>query len=395
MDTLPLYPGTYAPSLFEGSCRRCPGEDVCGGDVTSPCGCVKRGAERYRCGSCHVVCRERRQDENETYDAEFRLRLSEGLSLEQLTLDQSMGLGPLPILIPLRTRNLSARHGHRLAWAALNLEGMVSLSNDHTRVSLRTRIRGSRADFKRDLKLGPSAQVLAVLNGLDEVLEAVWPRDFRITLIERLRAIGVAAVTGPTFSVTQAEPSSHRIYMMMRHHKMAQEMSDSGMFVVPNLYWREDNIRDIDAWADWLRSNSHVQLVSRDFTRDKNHSTFRHHLDGLVRIVRGTGRHLHVIVLTGPVFGGLAVRMLADAGATCTVVSGSPIVAGMHGKRLAKGAYGMHEITDYTHSRGSGLAFDNVRRMEEHLASIAEASGVPSAPPLLSQTPLVNASTTL
>lgn len=389
MDPLPIYPGRQAPSLFEGACRSCPAEDVCGGDVTSPCGCVKQGGERYRCESCHVACRERSQGTNTTYDAEFRLRLGEGLSLDQLDLTQPVLPGRLPVLIPLRTRSLSAYDGRQLDWAAVNLEGMVSLSSDRTRVTLRERIKGNHIDLRRALKLGRSTKVLAVLNGLDEVLEAIWPKDVRTSLIDRLRATGINAVTGPTFSVTQAEPSSHRVYMMMRHHKMLQEMFDSGMLVIPNLYWREDDVRDLDLWANWLRMNPTVQLVSRDFTRDKHYGTFTRHLDGLIRIVRGSGRHLHVIVLTGPNFGGMAIRRLAHAGATCTVVSGNPIIAGLHGKRLCGGVRGMREIVDYTSTRGSGLAIENVTRMEEHLASIADASGNNTRPPLLSQ-PVLN-----
>lgn len=376
-----------APSFFQEGCRSCPGEDVCGGDSSSPCGCKWTGPRRHQCHICNIVCRERRETAGQPYDDEFRVRLREGLSVDQIGIDQPHQLETPPLLIPLRTRNLTVEDGALLSWGAVNLEGLLSLSKDNLRVRLRQRTSAGPEGLRKALKLSPESHVLAVLNGKDEALEALWPHSTRSDLITALRDAEVTGVTGPTFSVYGEEPSSHRVYMMMRHHKMVQEIHDAGLLSVPNLYWREGDPRDIALWGEYLRATPEVRWVSRDFSRDKNLSTFEPHLDGLLQIVRRAARPLHIFVLTGPTLGAYAVRRLGEAGCTCSIVTARPVLAGIKGRSLVPNSGGFDERLVPGTARGSALALNNMRRVEKALISVARRVGVAPQPRLSVETP--------
>ena len=389
MLVLPVIGPPHSPSLFQGACSSCPAEDVCGGDPSSPCGCLRTGAAKHRCQDCPLVCREGTEDPAQSYDDEFRIRLREGISLDQLSLSQPAPPETPPLLIPLRTRNLTEADGARLTYAATNLEGLLSLSSNGSRVRLRKRLTGTSSALRRSLKVSDSARILAVLNGKDEVLEGMWPFSARSRLVSALSAMSVLGVTGPTYSVYELDPASHRTYMAMRHHKMVQEIDSAGLLPIPNLYWREGDERDIALWGDFLNANPQIRWITRDFSRDKHAATFDVHLDGLVRVLRRAGREFHVFALTGPVFGNKAVRRLAEVGCTCSIVTARPVLAGLKGRALIeRGGRVEERILSGTLS-GSSLAVENLSRVENLLLKTAFRAGVSAQPTLLRQGSLV------
>ena len=315
------------PTLFESGCSSCPAGDVCPGDVSSPCGCVWVGSKRYDCTDCHILCRDRRSPSTLVRDEDFTVRLAEGRWFDDVTIDHSYAPLDLPVLVPLRVRDLGLDAVPCLTAIGFDLEDLVTRPNaagavmakrSRTRVSLRERVGASS-----------ETTIIAVLNGDDDRLEGLWGMD-RARFFDGLRAQGVGALTGPTFSVYDDEPASHRTLMMMRQFKVLEEAQAAGIVAVPNLYWRGPY--DVRAWADWIRGNPGVQFVSRDFSRTKQDPAFHAQFSVLLDLLRLVDRPLHIIVVgVGAGRGAYVLSRLGQLGCGGTIATASPVIMAQRG----------------------------------------------------------------
>jgi hypothetical protein len=174
--------------------------------------------------------------------------------------------------------------------------------------------------------------MIGVLNSSDKLLEGIWGME-RTAFYARATASGISAFTGPTFSVTtEADrvPASHNVIMMGRHHFLVAELDQYGFAVAPNVYWRRS--KDIDEWAEWLRHHRHISVISRDFSRTRSEEAFRVHLSGLLRLLGRAPFGLHVLLVgVGFKNGMRAMTALAEYGATCSIVTSDPVLAGVRG----------------------------------------------------------------
>ena len=360
------------PTLFETGCYSCPAGDVCPGDVSSPCGCVRRGAARFECDSCHVLCRLRGILRGLERDEDFVRRLTEGMWFDDLAVEQRADDLELPLLVPLRTRSMGRTDVACFSAVGFDLQDLVTNRSKRGTVSETRATTGVR--LRDHVGASKGVPLLAVLNGDDDRLEGFWGMD-RPAFLQSLKAQGVVAVTGPTFSVYDDEPASHRTLMMMRHIKVLDEIGRAGLVAIPNLYWRGEY--DIKAWAAWLRVNATVRFVSRDFSRTKK-KAFRAQFANLRWLLRLVGRPVHV-VLVG-VGAGRAVQALSQLekdGHSVTVATASPIVMARRGVRLVVEGGKMKERKD-TSADPDDLAFDNIDTFRQRLRVASRSD----APPL-------------
>ena len=76
-------------------------------------------------------------------------------------------------------------------------------------------------------------------------------------------------------------------------------------------------------------------MISREFTVSIKEKRFKRDLAGLLEIIQATGRAFHVVLLgVGPRTAPTALNELTREGCTATLVTGSPIREGQHGKQL-------------------------------------------------------------
>jgi len=299
-----------------------------------------------------------------------------GLSIEELNLLPSPKYA-YPLFIPLRTDELPYNYVVPVQWVAMDARQLLGrVRVDH---SVASRMRGrDPIQLRSQLRVASPTRVLGVLNGADKLLEGFWGMPRR-QFFRELASAGVNLCTGPTFSVVRegytedvGVPAAHNITMVRRHHMVATEMGSSGIPCAPNLYWRDD--RNRAQWVEWLGVNRHVNVVSRDFSRTKDPSAFRPHLDGLAEILDRIGRKLHVILIgVGPRNSRYALETLASVGATCSLVTAHPIVVALSGgRRLRLNPSGdLNTDVSLTSSRLS-LVGTNIRTFESYLASIAQ-----------------------
>lgn len=292
---LPLRQG----SLWERDCHTCLAYDQCGGTSTAPCTCVHVGARQHDCANCSILCTERRigRPSGRLADS-FFVRLKEGLPLKALRLRQP----PIefPSLILSRTDSLPRDIRLPDAWVGVHLRTLLPLIRaepvgKESAWELRSRLRASK-----------DARLIGILNGDDDLLESLWRIDRR-NVFRQLHTARIEAVTGPTFSVSAedgANPASHNVVMLLRHHRFCAEASAAGLHVIPNLYWRSRE--DRADWVSWLRRNSEVTVVARDFSRTKQRAPFRPEFDGLLDILKGVPRQTTVLIT------GIAEEKMSD-----------------------------------------------------------------------------------
>ena len=360
----------HLPTLFGEACATCPAGDVCRGSASSPCGCKHTGAKRYDCANCYIICRERRDEPGQRYDEEFEVRLAEGRTLAEVRLGQDDYLGPLPPLLPMRVRSLRPEHVAQLDVVAFDLEDLVTDPDQHGLVALRKAFRQDERHLRAHFGIAPGARLLAVLNGTDERLEGMWPK--RIEILTQLREVGVTAVTGPTYSISDQDPASHHAIMLMRHHQAMHEAAALGMLAIPNIYWRDEH--DIHDAARWLRENLSIHTVSRDFSRTAQQAAFQRQFEGLLTLLRQVGRSLHVVVVgVGYGRGAYVLNRLATVGCTGSIATPNPVIMGHRGQRIVrKSAVRLTSTPDRVPLR-KDLAWENVRLLEADLAATAGA----------------------
>lgn len=358
--------------LWEPTCStECVLWSECGGSDSAPCGCFRTN-ERFQCDRCQYICRERGLKASDP-DERFEAYLQPGLTLELLRLSQPSGF-TLPPFIPTKTDHLRQPVPLDLNWAALDAKALFT-RHRHEPVQVRPFV-SSPAATRQALNVSSRTELLTVLNGRDGLLEGFWmmPLD---PFFERLRAAGVQAMTGPTFSITSEErtPASHNILMLLRHHYIVEAIHQAGFIAIPNLYWR--TAWDRARWIEWLQQNPAVSAISRDFTRTKGRRPFQPEFDGLLEIVRGAGRRLHVIVLGIGIKKAPGVfRQLADLGSSVTIVSAEPVMQAIkrgRGWRREKGSF-PQLITNGRQTRFA-LAEANLRVMNDYIGELADEEG--------------------
>lgn len=357
-------------SLFIHSrCSDCPLFEECGGSSTTPCGCLREEDPCYDCKDSNVLCRARG-------DGAFLDSLENGRSLGEVSLEQQPT--SFPLFIPKRTRELGDDVHLNLRWAGISLKNLLrekeslpgevhpNLTSDH--------------DLRRHLHVGKHCQLLAILNGQDYQLEGLWDMERR-KLYDRLDAHGVAAITGPTFSIASERhpeshtPASHNVLMLKRHHRVLSEIPVlTSAVAIPNLYWRDG--RERREWSEWLNQNTEIHTVYRDFSRTKGEYNFPPELSGLIEILHDVDRPLHVLADgVGSGNAKTAVIRLAEQNCTCSIITSDPIHKAIWGGEMVLHPDKLQTVEN-TETDKTPLALHNLKVMERHLIRVASSSPI-------------------
>jgi len=375
-----------SPNFFrESACQSCALFEDCGGSSTTPCGCAwDPESDRYHdCKNCPLICRARKEA-----SSPYHKVMSDGRSLSEVSIvqDQFSGRGeetpraPFPLLIPFQTAELTEGTRLPLGWAGVRLSELVNKGSGEGSPS---RLLTSE-NIREELRVSPDTKVLALLNGKDDRLAALWGMD-RSELYDKAEGHGIDAITGPTFSVSSERegdprtPAAQNVIMQKRHHQVLGEIAVQTTAVpIPNLYWR--GRRDREKWAKWLAENQ-VQVVYRDFTMTTQKENFRPELAGLIEILRRVDRPMHVLAGVGMSKAEWTIRRLGEEGHTCSIITSDPIYTSVVGGERVTRESGDIEKTE-SDAPPPTLARENLEVAEAYLQNIAsglspyEGSGV-------------------
>jgi hypothetical protein len=356
--------------LFD--CTTCELYDQCGGSDTGPCGCIHLGTAReYDCAHCPLHCRERRTALDLASRAEYVKELEAGRPLSTVT-PNGIPAPALPLFIPTLCDRQDTGTRLEVGWFGVQLTSFLSLREDgsaHAQAWVR------RGEIAQAQRVTSSARPIALLHGNDYLLRGFWGMD-RLKFYEMLHACGVQVVTAPTFSVYNDSviwPASESVMMMLHHHRVLDELYRYGFVAAPNLFWRSSE--DRRTWVAWLKDHPEVTLLSRDFscTRDRVDQLAELHL--LTEIIGTVGRRMHIL-LQGIGIGkaSATLRELERVGATCSFVTGHPILLGRGGQsvRITKDGRPTRRRT-WRLTRGN-LGLRNLRKTEAWLVELVSRS---------------------
>lgn len=376
-DLPPLFAAEYGAPCATA----CEAYGECGGDRrTAPCGCMWPAAsgKRYACGECDVICRDRRRVDPQTGELGencFASHIAAGYALSQTRIEQPAAPA-FPLFIPLHTQDCKGT-ALNLRWAAADVRWVFNTRRKQRSPATLKKAFATATTTRHYLRVGPACQLLLVLNGEDVLLEQFW-QSTRQADLRHLATVGFGVSTGATFSVTEyAErnivvPFSNHTAMLMRHHRVLAETQAAGMLSAPNLYWLDGDRRQIQRWANWLRDNPRIQVISRDFTSTPHAHIIERKLDELLYLLQLTQRTYHVLVVgSGPVNAPRIIAALAAAGHTVSIVTSAPVMKAQSGAKYELDAAG--KLVDFSCDKRvmltSALIQHNLSLFENYLFS--------------------------
>lgn len=264
----------------------------------------------------------------------FAARVEEGYALDQIAIAQVQRA--FPLFIPTYTHKYKGLE-LPLNWVAVDMRTLFK-SRRKSAADLQPYF-ADEEQTRKYLRVNQQCQMLVVLNGPDWMLESFWAMP-RQDALAHLAAIGFGTGTGATYSVTALTtagtpvPYAHHTAMLLRHHRVLDEMQDAGLCATPNLYWLDGDLRELNRWADWLRNTPAVRVISRDFTATTHWSVISTKVTELIYLLSKAGRSFHVLVVgSGRANAPRILRALVTAGHTASVITSAPVLKALSGVR--------------------------------------------------------------
>jgi hypothetical protein len=274
-DVLPLALG----------CVNCADRELCGG--------MRKKDDSYWClddccgnpATCDGMC-----PRNEIGFID-RMREVNGLELDNLPRAEPSPAIGIPSYVPY------IYHGHRRA---------VPLDMPAVALPLRRFYRfvgkpafTSRAEIEATFGIAPDTRLVLIGSGRDKPIEAWWGlSDKRATIISAPRALGVALITRPNYSIFTDEVRYNDMYNMKRIGTAWQEIVASG---VPGAYHLKARTpQDYRRLASFIGEREEVSEVAFEF---KTGAAWRQrrvfHLAELVQLAARVSRPLHLVMVGG------------------------------------------------------------------------------------------------
>lgn len=187
-----------------------------------------------------------------------------------------------------------------------------------------------RAEIDSTFCISPDTRIVLVGSGRDKLIEAWWGlSEKRATIIAALRALGVALVTGPNYSIFTDEVRYNNMYNMKRIGIAWQEIVAGG---VPGAYHLNARTpHDYRRLVRFIAAREEVSEVAFEFKTGaswRQRRTF--HLAELVQLANRVGRPLHLIMVGGMT----AIPVLAPAYARLTYIDTSAFMGAVYRQRL-------------------------------------------------------------
>lgn len=232
---------------------------------------------------------------------------------------------PLPRYIPLIQHSYKFKSPLPMSVAAINTFEVLKLRQDGY---------GSRAFTSEELlaewKLGPRTELLLISVAKDRHLENYWRYRKADRVPDRLAELGIRGITIPNFSYFFDAPPWHTLWNQRRLLKVADELSQVGVGVIPHL-----NALSSGNWKVWqnlLSEQTHLKLVAKEFQTGARRSATvgRRSLDDLIRLQDAIGRPLHPIVIGGGRYWPQLTRSFTDF----TVIDSTPFMKSINRHRI-------------------------------------------------------------
>jgi hypothetical protein len=280
----------HAQSL---GCPTCLERDRCGGvhtdaailDCRDLCSCKDKS-------KCDMVCR---------FNPSLfvaRMREVRGLDFENAPRVPANGIPNLPMIVPF------VDHGYRRAGTldepvvALSLYELVNLATGKPHVD-------SRAELAARFRITEGATIIVTGVDKDSPIERWWELKERDTILAALKALGVALISTPNYSVLTDVPRTDNLHGMKRILLAWTEMAAAGLPAALHINARTQH--DYARWGDLIAKRPEIEILAFEFaTGCGRGERFDWHVAQLCAladrinrplalVVRGGGRRLGVL----------------------------------------------------------------------------------------------------
>jgi hypothetical protein len=346
---------------FVADCLRCKAYQRLHNRPSTPCECVYAGSspQHHQCATCSLWCRSRYVPGQRSYDDEY----GSLMSLQDAGDSYQNSLGILPAFVPSKVEEIPGGQHLLAPWAAIELRKLLTQT---TRSAARLSGFALKKYLRARMGLSDDTSLLVLLHGRDNLLERFWQMD-RQPFYEQLISHNIGAIMGTTFSVYgehALRPPAHNLMQLRRHSHVLHELSRYELTYIPNLYLRarEDEIE----LAAWLRDRTDIRQVARDLSMSKGKRAKQIELEGLMRLLKRTGRTFNVI-LTGVSLANSrrVMSRLHEDRHTCTIVTSDPILRAIKGRDLSGRQFGSRTT----------LYRRNVEKMDREIRRIDRSLG--------------------
>jgi hypothetical protein len=312
-------------------CVVCPDRETCGG--------IRKKQHAFSClddccgkpETCDGMC------PNNLLGFKERWREINGLELDNLPRAEPCSAPALPSYIPY------VYHGNCRA-VPLDIPAVALPLRRFHRHDGRPRFT-SRAEVEATFGIAPHTQIMLIGSGRDKPIEAWWKlSEKRGPLLAALRALGVALITGPNYSMFTDEVRYNDMHAMKRIGTTWQEIVAAG---IPGAYHLNARTpHDYQRLANFIAARPEVSDMAFEF---KTGAAWRKrvgfHLAELAQLPRRAARPLHLVMIGGIT----AIPALAPAYDRVTYIDTSAFMNSVHRQRLYLGNDGkMKKISELT-----------------------------------------------
>jgi hypothetical protein len=329
-------------------CSICPDRETCGG--------IRKQQNAFSClddccgkpDTCDGMC------PNNPLGFRDRMREVNGLELDNLPRTETCAAPVLPVYIPY------IYHGNRRA-LPLDIAAVVLPLRRFYRPDGRLRFI-NRTEIEATFGLAPHTRLVLIGSGRDKPIEAWWKlSELRMPVLAALRALGVALVTGPNYSMFTNEVRYNDMHSMKRIGTTWREIVAAG---IPGAYHLNARTpHDYRRLAAFIVERPEVTDVAFEFkTGAAWRKRLHFHLVELAQLAARVGRPLHLVMIGGMT----SLPILAPAFSRVSYVDSSAFMNSVHRQRLYLGNDGkMKKVSELTLTGQSidDLLIDNVATM--------------------------------
>jgi hypothetical protein len=266
-----------------------------------------------------------------------RMREINGLELDNLPRAEPCAASALSSYIP------SLYHGNRRA-LPLDVDAVALPLRRFYRLDGQLRFI-SRAAIEATFGIGPHTRLVLIGSGRDKPIEDWWKlSQLRMPVLSGLRALGVALITGPNYSMFTDEVRYNDMHAMKRIGTTWQEIVAAG---IPGAYHLNARTpHDYRRLAAFIAERPEVTDVAFEFKTGAAWRTrLRFHLAELAQLAARVGRPLHLVLIGGMT----ALPALAPAFSRVTYIDTSAFMNSVHRQRLYLGNDGkMKKVSELT-----------------------------------------------
>jgi hypothetical protein len=307
--------------VVSASCPGCGLFDVCGG--IQPERAILNCFDIACCGTgqCDRVCPYKQADFVE------RLREVRGLRFNDLKPVSQTPI-ELPRYVPVVFHRYR-RHGVLdYPTVALDTYRVIRLNRQKYQT-----ITANPPELRSAFGLAPGVHVILRGTARDPSLERYWQYSQRDEAARQIAALGISLVIPPNFSHFLRVPRTDNLFNRKRQLICVEEMHEAGLMVAPHLSAVTHG--DWDFWLQYLRDNSSIRYVSKEFqTGNKNRTQGRLAINAIAALQDSLGRLLHPLIIGGTQF----AEFVAARFQTFTLIDAHPFVNTCRRRRFDLGA---------------------------------------------------------